>query len=58
MGRRRAMRWAVGKPDLPFETGSPRGALPSGKDRLAVGEARAARSHMATAAARERMLAR
>ena len=47
MGRGRAMRCAVGKPDLPLETGSRRGALPPGKDRLAVGEARAARSPMA-----------
>src|SRR3954453_18442138 len=47
MGRGRAMRGAGGKPDLARATGSPRGALPAGKDRLAVGEARAARSPMA-----------
>ena len=48
MGRGRAMRWAVGKPDLAFETGSRRGALPPGKNRLAVREARVVRSGMAT----------
>jgi hypothetical protein len=47
MGQGRPMRWAVGKRDLPLETGLPRAALPAGKDRLAVGEVAIHRPRMA-----------